>query len=596
LSFLSHTLRQEIAFFDSSEAGSVSGYVTTNGNLVNQGISEKLGHAVQATSTFVTAFVVAFAVQWKLTLICIGIVPAIVLVTGVCMTIDTRQENQIMSIYARAGRLAEETFASVRTVHAFWAYPKLARKYEEILNEAEQVGRKKSPNYAVLFSVEFFCIYSGYGLAFWQGVRMYRNGEIDQPGSVVTVIFAVLLAAQALTQIAPQTVTISKAAAAADELFRTIDRPSQIDSLSGSGLTHDSCNGEIRFSDVCFCYPSRPTVQVLNNLSLSIAANQTTAIVGPSGSGKSTLVGLIERWFTPTSGTVTLDGRPIEDYNLRWLRTTVRVVQQEPVLFSGTVFENVANGLAGTPLVKLPHEQKMKLVQEACEAAYAHDFIKQLPNGYDTLVGERAGLLSGGQKQRVAIARAVVSNPRVLLLDEATSALDPAAEKIVQKALDSVAVGRTVVIIAHRLATVRNADRIVVVDAGRVVEGGTHEELVAKGVEKGTYARHVMAQDLGGGNGTAADDDDEVVQEQKDLGGEADKVIREKTLSRRETSHAGVGDIVEHGVEDGLTKWSLLKCLAIIIREQRGLWATWMVFSVCTVLCGKSNTPEYDNL
>lgn len=586
LSFLSHTLGQEIAYFDSSEAGSVSGYVTTNGNLVNQGISEKLGLAVQAMSTFVTAFIVAFAVQWKLTLICICVVPTILIVTGVCMTIDTAQEKRIMSIYARAGRLAEETFASVRTVHAFWAYPKLARKYEDILHEAGEVGKKKSPNYAVLFSIEFFCIYSGYGLAFWQGVRMYRSGEIGQPGSVITVIFAVLLAAQALTQIAPQTVIISKAAAAADELFRTIDRQSQIDSLDESGLAPASCRGEIQFSDVSFSYPSRPTVQVLNNLSLSIAPNTTTAIVGPSGSGKSTLVGLIERWFTPNSGTVTLDGRRLADYNIRWLRTTVRLVQQEPTLFSGTVFDNVANGLAGTPLSDLPCEEKMKLVQEACKAAYAHDFILQLPGGYDTPIGERAGLLSGGQKQRIAIARAVVSNPRVLLLDEATSALDPAAEKIVQRALDRVAVGRTVVVIAHRLATVRNADRIVVVDSGRIVEGGTHEELVTKGPETSIYARLVVAQDLGETNSTDAEEG-ELPEETHRGSGSPENAVREKARSMKGAALARADESVESKGLLGDPRNNLFRCLAIVLREQRSLYTAWIIFTVSSVVCGK---------
>ncbi|KAH8907719.1 P-loop containing nucleoside triphosphate hydrolase protein [Coniochaeta sp. PMI_546] len=585
LSFLRHTLRQEIAFFDSSEAGSVSGYVTTNGNLVNSGISEKLGLAVQAISTFVTAFIVAFAVQWKLTLICICVVPTILVVTCICMVIDTAQENTIMSIHARAGRLAEEAFASVRTVHAFWAYPKLARKYEAILDEAGVVGKKKSPNYAVLFSIEFFSIFSGYGLAFWRGVRMYHSGEIGQPGQVITVIFAVLLAAQALTQIAPQTVIISKAAAAADELFRTIDRPSQIDSLSDSGLTPDSCQGEIRFSGVCFSYPSRPAIQVLNDLSLTITANRTIAIVGPSGCGKSTLIGLIERWFTPTSGTVTLDGIPLADYNLRWLRTTVRLVQQEPTLFSGSVFENVANGLAGTPLNDISHEEKMELVQEACKAAYAHDFISLLPNGYDTPIGERAGLLSGGQKQRIAIARAVVSNPRVLLLDEATSALDPAAEKIVQRALDRVAVGRTVVVIAHRLATIKNADRIVVVDAGRVMEEGTHDELVTKGPEKGIYARLVVAQDLG--ETAASNKDDAELQEETD--GEADvleKKATEKTPSLRNPSQGQVGDDNEIKEVQGLKNYNLFKCLSIVIREQRSIYTVWLIFVFCTVVGG----------
>jgi len=184
--FLKQALRQEIAFFDLSEAGSISGHVTTNANIVNQGISEKLGLTIQALSTFVAGFVVAFTVQWKLTLIILGTVPAIIIVTFVCAVIDANQETNIMSIQSRAGRLAEDIFSSIRTVHAFWAYSKLGRKYEAVLDEAMVTGLKKGPNLAVFFSVEFFCIYSGYGLAFWQGIRMFQRGEISEPGTIVT--------------------------------------------------------------------------------------------------------------------------------------------------------------------------------------------------------------------------------------------------------------------------------------------------------------------------------------------------------------------------------------------------------------------------
>jgi len=328
IDFLRHTLRQEIAFFDSSEGGSVAGHITTNASLVNQGISEKLGLAIQALSTFVAAFVVAFTVQWKLTLITLGIVPAIIIVTTICMGIDTVQENEIMSIYGRAGQLADEVFSTIRTAHAFWAYPKLSRQYEAILDEAKVVGNKKGLNYAVLFSTEFFCVYSGYALAFWQGIRMFNSGEIDDPGRIVTVIFAVLLAAQALTQIAPQTVVISKAAAAAHQLFQVIDRQSKIDSLSDEGAKPDECRGDLEFRNVTFAYPSRSDVPVLKGLNVTMPANRTTAIVGASGSGKSTIVGLTERWFEPLVGEVFLDGRDIQDYNLRWLRTNIRLVQQ----------------------------------------------------------------------------------------------------------------------------------------------------------------------------------------------------------------------------------------------------------------------------
>ncbi|KAJ4403514.1 hypothetical protein N0V85_005081 [Neurospora sp. IMI 360204] len=575
IDFLKQTIRQEIAFFDLPEAGSISSHVTTNANLVNQGISEKLGLAIQAIATFFAAFVVAFAVQWKLTLITICIVPVIVIVTVICMGVDAKQENEIMTINSRASKLAEEVFASVKTAHAFWAFPKLSGKYAAILDEAKAVGARKSPNYAVLFSVEFFCVYAGYGLAFWQGTRMYKEGEVSEPGQIVTVIFAVLLAAQALTQIAPQSVVISKAAAAAHQLFQVIDRESQIDSLSEEGIKPAECRGDIELQDVVFAYPSRPNTRVLQNFSLTIPANKTTAVIGKSGSGKSTIVGLVERWFSPLSGTVTLDGRNIEEYNLQWLRTNVRLVQQEPVMLEGTVFQNVVNGLAGTPMADLSDEEKQRLVEDACRAAYAHEFIEKLPEGYQTQIGQRGSMLSGGQKQRLAIARSVIANPRILLLDEATSALDPNAEQIVQKALNNVAVGRTMIVIAHRLSTIRNADNIVVMSNGRLIEQGTHDQLVAFG---GTYSHLVRVQDLG----QEPDDDDGPQKDMKPEGGGA--VIANTTSNVVEVvpdMNASL-DLAAAKKDD----INLLSCLFIIMREQKVLWPAFCWVSICCLAAG----------
>lgn len=196
----------------------------------------------------------------------------------------------------------------------------------------------------------------------------------------ISVIFAVLVAAQALTQIAPQSIAISKATAAAQELFSIIDRKSAIDSLSTTGETIPDFQGDIQLRNVRFAYPSRPDVPVLESLDLDIPANKQTALVGASGSGKSTIFGLLERWYSPLQGEITLDGRRIEDLNLQWLRTRIRLVQQEPTLFSGTIYQNVVDGLTGTEKADLPDEEKQKLVRQACESAYAHDFIEDLPN------------------------------------------------------------------------------------------------------------------------------------------------------------------------------------------------------------------------
>ncbi|GJC82692.1 leptomycin B resistance protein pmd1 [Colletotrichum liriopes] len=296
---------------------------------------------------------------------------------------------------------------------------------------------------------------------------------------ISSVLFSVIIASTTITSIAPHMVSFSRAATAASELFTLIDRNSSINPFSDSGLEPREVSG--------------PDVQVLEDFSLQVPAGKVTALVGASGSGKSTIIGLLERWYDPLSGTIKLDGTNIRDLNLKWLRTNMRLVQQEPVLFNGTVFQNISNGLVGTPWETAAHDEQMERVKQAAKLAFADDFITELPNGYDTRIGERGGLLSGGQKQRVAIARSIVAEPKILLLDEATSALDPHAEGIVQKALDSASQDRTTIVIAHKLATIRNADRIVVMSKGKIVEQGRHEELVALG---GTYANLVKAQDL----------------------------------------------------------------------------------------------------
>ncbi|KAF2472791.1 multidrug resistance protein 1 [Lindgomyces ingoldianus] len=574
IDFLEHTLRQNIAFFDSADAGSITSQATTNGNNVNTGISEKLTLTIQGISTFVTAFIVAFAVQWKLALITISIVPTILVVTSICIVVDTKQESQMLSIYSKAGLLAEEVFSTMRTAHAFWLNPLLSRKYDSLLGDAMKVGMKKSPNYAVLFSTEFFCIYCGYGLAFWQGIRMYTNGEITQSGPIFTVILAVIVAATAMTSVAPNILALTKASSAAEELFRTIDRASVIDPLSNEGKIPNECIGDIEVRNVHFAYPARPKVGVLKGLSLSVPANKTTALVGASGSGKSTIIGLLERWYDQATGNLYLDGVEIQELNLQWLRTNMRLVQQEPVLFSGTVYENVAFGLFGTNKARLPATEQRALIEKACKDAYADEFIERLPKGYDTQIGERAMMLSGGQKQRLAIARSIVSDPKVLLLDEATSALDPKAEKIVQQALDNVSANRTTVVIAHKLSTIRDADNIAVMSDGMVVEQGTHEQLIDA---NGAYARLVRAQDLG-----QAESKEDLLED-----GQAEKVSLTRTQTQVGPTHGGeVRTLYER---DGIN-YSLFKCIWIVLWEQGSLWI-WFIFLATAAVLGGLTFP-----
>ena len=251
---------------------------------------------------------------------------------------------------------------------------------------------------------------------------MHLSGEIESAGTVINVVLAVTIGATAMSMIFPQIQAITNASSAASELFSIIDKESLLDPLSPEGKQPPSCHGEIEIKDLSFAYPARPDAQVLHSLNLSIPAGKRTALVGASGCGKSTLVGLLERWYLPNSGSLLLDGIDISEYNTKWLRSNIRLVQQEATLFTGTVFQNVAKGFVGSQ-AQLPEDKQMELVIEACKSSNAHDFIQELPQGYQTQVGERASMLSGGQRQRLAIARSIISDPKILLLDEATSAL-----------------------------------------------------------------------------------------------------------------------------------------------------------------------------
>lgn len=294
--------------------------------------------------------------------------------------------------------------------------------------------------------------------------------------------------------LAPELQAISKAQGAAAKLYQTIDRIPSIDSSSPDGVRLDHVKGVISFENVKFHYPSRPNVPILRDYTATFEAGQTVALVGASGSGKSTIVALTERFYDPISGVVRLDGHDIKTLNVKWLRQQIGLVSQEPTLFATSVRGNVEHGLIGSKWEDAPDAERFELVKKACIDANCHDFILKLPDGYDTNVGERGMLLSGGQKQRVAIARAIVSDPKILLLDEATSALDTQSEGVVQDALDKAAQGRTTITIAHRLSTIKDADMILVMGGGEILEAGTHNSLLAD--PQGAYAQLVSNQKL----------------------------------------------------------------------------------------------------
>ena len=398
------------------------------------------------------------------------------------------------------------------------------------------------------------------------------------------VVLSSLIAATSVSLLAPQLQSFSTAASAAAELFSVIDRESELDPLDQAGVSPSKCQGHIEARNLNFAYPSRPSCQVLNNLSIIVPTGKTTALVGPSGCGKSTLVGLLERWYNSESGQLLLDGMDVAKYNTRWLRSTIRLVQQEPILFSGTVFDNVANGLLESQRT-LSRDEQLKLVESACKACNAHDFIIELPEGYDTELGEGAGMLSGGQRQRLAIARSIISDPKVLILDEATSALDPRAESIVQRALKRVSEGRTVLVIAHKLSTIKEADSIAVMASGHVQEQGTHEQLIA---QDGQYAALVRAQNLGQGKQASKSDLEDGTQEE----GNADvDAFSEHALSLKKTrTPGGVADPESQDASHGTLKFSILRCICRILKELNPL-RPWLALGTISIMMGGAAYP-----
>ena len=448
------------------------------------------------------------------------------------------------------------------------AEERVAQKHSSLVNEIESRARAISPIIAFQFGAMFFGVTASYGLAFWFGTKTYVDGKLGGVATIIIVLLSVMMITTSLEKLGAPLMNVAKGAAAASEFFTMID--AQLPEDGELKEDHVSFQDDIVLKDVTFAYPSRPHVKVLDKLDLNFEAGKTTAIVGPSGSGKSTIVGLIERWYSlknldasmvpggvldqklqepkdeeepdeieielpvlrggvkvepriQLGGEITISGHSLDSINVKWWRSQIGLVQQEPTLFAESVYTNVANGLVGTQWENEPEETKRQMVIEACKEAFADEFIDKLPEAYDTSVGDGGLRLSGGQRQRIAIARAIIRKPKILILDEATSAIDVRGEGIVQAALDRVSHNRTTIVIAHRLSTIRKADRIVVLKGGQAVESGTHDDLLS--IENGTYAGLVRSQQLSLGE----ESHDRILQKERS--------INEKDKSPPASSH-----------------------------------------------------------
>ncbi|TFK28078.1 multidrug resistance protein 1 [Coprinopsis marcescibilis] len=584
--YLRAVLRQDIAFFDNVGAGEVATRIQTDTHLVQQGISEKVALVVNFMGAFFCGFILAYIRSWRLALAMSAILPCIGITGGIMNKFISAYMQLSLKHVAEGGTVAEEVISTVRTAQAFGTQKILSKLYTDFIDQSLAVDLKAAVWHGGGLAVFFFVIYSAYALAFYFGTTLILAGQAN-PGEIINVIFAILIGSFSLALLAPEMQAITHGLGAAAKLYQTIDRVPDIDSSNEGGLKPKEVVGEITLEHVNFSYPSRPTVPVAQNLSLNFKAGKTAALVGASGSGKSTVVSLVERFYDPIDGSVKLDGIDVKDLNLKWLRSQIGLVSQEPILFATTIKGNVAHGLINTPFENATEEVKFQLIKDACVKANADGFISKLPDGYDTMVGERGFLLSGGQKQRIAIARAIVSDPKILLLDEATSALDTQSEGVVQDALDKAAAGRTTITIAHRLSTIKDADIIYVMGDGQVLESGTHNELLAS---EGAYARLVQAQKLREAQDAQAIED---TPEGSDTGETAiEKAAREEVpLGRRNTGRSLASEIIEQRKQEQGDKKEqgdhslpyLFKRMGLLVRDQ---WPKYALGTLGAVVTG----------
>ncbi|KDO25357.1 hypothetical protein SPRG_09182 [Saprolegnia parasitica CBS 223.65] len=452
--------------------------------IIQEGLGRKVADAINFSTMGLTGIIVAMIYGWELALVLLAVAP-LVAGSGYWMIKAITAATQVgVDAYGEAGGIAQEALSNIRTVHVFNAMTSFALKYKAALAKTEAAGLKKGVAVGVGTGGMFFVIFCTYAIGMYYGAVKVADDQITG-GRVLIIFFCIIMSSMALGQASPATQAIFAARAAAHGVYELIERESKIDATAASGKMLSSVRGEITLNNVSFAYPSRPDVRVCAGYSLTIPAGQKIALVGASGSGKSTIVSLLERFYDPLSGTVLLDDHDVKDLNLKWLRSQIGLVGQEPCLFQDSIANNIRHGKPDATLDE---------VIAAAKQANAYDFIMGFPDGLHTEVGDRGAQLSGGQKQRIAIARAIIKNPSILILDEATSALDTESEHIVQESLDRlVASGnRTTIIIAHRLSTIRNADRIVVLQAGRIAEDGTHDELVER--PDGLYKALVDAQ------------------------------------------------------------------------------------------------------
>ncbi|RHZ74187.1 hypothetical protein Glove_227g57 [Diversispora epigaea] len=480
-------LKQEIGYFDDEKnsTGILTSKLAVDATKVEGLTGLLMGNIFFSLTSVIAGLIIAFIYGWKLALAVLAIVPFFVISAGLQLRSIAGFGEKTRKTYEESNEIVQQSVSHIRTIASLTLEKTFFKFYQIAITSPHKIALKGIMISSLGFGFAQGALFFIYALAFWYGGKLVASGEYT-PMEMLKAFFPILFMALGVGQASTFAPNISKAKIAAISIFEILERQSLIDPTQNEGKDRPTpVTGHSEFHDVYFNYPARPKVKVLRGLNLSIKSGKTVALVGPSGSGKSTVISLLLRYYDTRSGNVDLENVNVKNWNLEYLRSNLSFVEQEPILFDVSIRDNIAYG---------KDICTQEEIETAAKSANIYDFIASLPQGYDTPVGQRGTQLSGGQKQRIAIARSLIRNPKLLLLDEATSALDSKSEKLVQEAIDKASKNFTTIIIAHRLSTIQNADMILVVNKGKIVETGTHFELIA---QHGLYSELVSKQVLG---------------------------------------------------------------------------------------------------